>query len=152
MPSHHETQRLPYTREQLFALVADIEKYPQFLPWCRAARIHERGESYLVAELLIAFKGIRESYTSRVELLPLDAIHVTMIKGPFEYLTNHWRFTEEENHSTRLDFSLDFKFSSRILEALIGAIFTRATEKMVGAFRQRADALYGNASPAIPTT
>lgn len=143
MPSHRETLLVPYSREQLFDLVADVEKYPQFLPWCRAARIHERGEGYFIAELLIAFKGIRESYTSRVELNRPEAIHVTMVKGPFHHLVNHWRFTTEPEGQTCIHFDLDFRFSSRLLETLIGALFTRATEKMVGAFRDRAEQLYG---------
>jgi coenzyme Q-binding protein COQ10 len=143
MPSHRESILVPYSREQLFALVADVEKYPQFLPWCRAARIHERGEGFMVAELLIAFKGIRESYTSRVELHSPEAVNVTMVKGPFDHLTNHWRFTDVEGGQTRIDFDLDFRFSSRLLETLIGALFSRATEKMVGAFKARAEQLYG---------
>jgi coenzyme Q-binding protein COQ10 len=142
MPAHRESIHLPYTQAQLFDLVADVEKYPQFLPWCRAARIHERGEGYMLAELLIAFKGIRESYTSRVELRRPDAIDVTMVKGPFHYLVNYWRFTPEAG-GTRIDFDLDFRFSSRLLETLIGALFARATEKMVGAFKSRAEQLYG---------
>ncbi|MBY0355793.1 MAG: type II toxin-antitoxin system RatA family toxin [Rickettsiales bacterium] len=143
MPSHHDQQQLPYTCEQLFDLVADVEKYPAFLPWCRAARIIERGDGFMVAELMIAFKGIRESYISRVDLHRASSIHVTMVKGPFQYLTNHWSF-QPVNDQTLLDFSVDFKFSSRILDALIGALFSRATEKMVSAFRQRANDLYSS--------
>lgn len=143
MPSHRETLLVPYSCEQLFDLVADVEKYPQFLPWCRAARIHERGDGYMVAELLIAFKGIRESYTSRVDLTRPEAIDVTMVKGPFHHLVNHWRFATEPDGQTRIDFDLDFRFSSRLLETLIGALFSRATEKMVSAFRDRAEQLYG---------
>jgi coenzyme Q-binding protein COQ10 len=148
MPAYRETMLVPYSREQLFDLVADVEKYPQFLPWCRAARIHERGEGYMVAELVIAFKGIRESYTSRVDLRRPEAIDVTMVKGPFHHLVNHWRFSEAEDGQTRIEFDLDFRFSSRWLETLIGALFSRATEKMVTAFRGRADQLYGPPSDA----
>jgi len=171
MPRHVEQQISPYSPAQLFALVADVEKYPQFLPWCRAARIisktsnvvipaqagiltNEKKDSHLrgndnteeknefLAELIIAFAHISESYVSRVVLQSNSAIEVKMVRGPFEYLSNDWKFTEIEG-GTRIDFALDFKFKSKILEKLIGGLFSKATEKMVSAFKTRADALYG---------
>ena len=150
MPAHTEQQISPYSPEQLFALVADVEKYPQFLPWCRAARILSRGENEFTAELIISFAHISESYVSRVALTPSSAIKVTMIKGPFEYLTNHWKFTAIGD-KTRIDFKIDFKFRSRILDKLIGSLFSKATSKMVSAFKHRADALYGNIDGSIPS-
>jgi coenzyme Q-binding protein COQ10 len=128
--------------------VADIERYPEFLPWCRAARILERKENELMAELVISFSHMTESYTSRVVLTPpaadadTGAIDVTMVKGPFEHLVNRWRFTPRAGGGADIDFFLDFKFRSRMLEKLIGSLFGKATAKMVGAFRARADALY----------
>lgn len=151
MPAHTEQQQSRYTPRQLFDMVADIERYPEFLPWCRAARILERRENELVGELVISFGSLRESYTSRVELKrPQDdadagAIDVTMLKGPFDHLVNRWRFTPAQG-GARIDFFLDFKFRSRILEKLMGGLFTKATTKMVTAFRERADALYGDAA------
>lgn len=147
MPKHTEQQFSPYTPQQLFEMVADIEKYPEFLPWCRAARILERGENEFFGELVISFSHMTEQYTSRVTLMPpqdnlAGTIDVTMVKGPFEHLTNHWKFTPTEN-GTRIDFSLDFKFRSRILEKLIGPLFGKATAKMVTAFKKRATDLYG---------
>jgi len=139
---------MPYAPQALFDLVADIERYPEFLPWCRAARIIERKESEFMGELVINFLHLTESYTSRVTLDPAPtpeataAIDVVMVKGPFEYLTNHWRFIPTEG-GTQIDFALDFKFRSRILEKLIGGLFTKATIRMVTAFKERADALYG---------
>ncbi len=145
MPSHSEQQFSSYTPQQLFALVADVEKYPEFLPWCRAARIIERRENEFLGELVISFAHITESYISRVTLIPdkggIAAIDVVMVKGPFEYLTNNWKFTATEK-GTVIDFTLDFKFRSRILEKLIGSLFTKATGKMVAAFKARADVLY----------
>jgi len=143
MPSHSEQQFLPYTCEQLFALVADIERYPQFLPWCRAARIVERGEKEFLGELVISFAHMSESYVSRVTLSAPEAIDVTMVKGPFEYLVNRWKFTPKPG-GCEIDFFIDFKFRSRLLDKMIGPLFSRATDKMVAAFRTRADALYGN--------
>lgn len=142
MTSHHETQFSPYQPAQLFALVADVERYPEFLPWCRAARVLERDEKRMLAELVISFKHITEQYTSEITLTHPSEIRVTMVKGPFLYLSNHWRFTPKDG-GTEIEFTLDFKFKSVILDKLIGAFFTRATQKMVEAFRKRADALYG---------
>jgi len=142
MPAHSERQFLPYTPEQLFALVSDIEKYPEFLPWCRAARVLERKDSEFLGELVISFAHLTESYVSRVVLHPYTAIDVTMVRGPFEHLINQWKFTPEQG-GTRVDFALDFKFRSRILEKLIGGLFQKATDKMVDAFKARADQLYG---------
>ncbi len=141
MPTHHDTQHSPYSPAQIFALVADVERYPEFLPWCRAARILERGEQYFVAELVICFKHICEQYTSRVQLFPHERIEVIMLKGPFHHLTNRWDFYGEDS-GTRIEFLLDFAFKSKLLDKLIGGLFTRASEKMSEAFMARADTLY----------
>jgi coenzyme Q-binding protein COQ10 len=146
MPTHHETQILPYTPQQLYALVADIERYPDFLPWCRAARILEWKGNVQLAELIISFKGLTESYVSRVALTPPEngegSIDVQLVRGPFQHLANHWKFVAHES-GTALDFFVDFRFKSRILEGLIGGLFERATVKMVNAFKARAEELYG---------
>jgi len=143
MPSHSEQQFSPYSPNQLFDMVADVEKYPEFLPWCRAARILERKDNEFLGELIISFAHITESYTSKVVLNPeAGIIDVVMVKGPFEHLTNHWKFIPKDG-GTNIDFALDFKFRSKILEKLIGGLFGKATAKMVDAFKARADALYG---------
>src|SRR4029078_11884535 len=98
MPAHTESQSLPYSTSQLFDLVADIERYPEFLPWCRAARILERKPGEMLAELILSFSHMTESYTSRVALSRPEspsaagAIDVTLVKGPFKHLTNQWKF------------------------------------------------------------
>jgi coenzyme Q-binding protein COQ10 len=149
MPAYTEQQIMPYNTQQMFDLVVDIERYPEFLPWCRAARILERGEDEFLGELVIAFHHLTEKYTSRVEFRrpqnPAEAGHidVTMVEGPFEFLVNRWRFTPIEGGKTDIDFYLDFKFRSRLMETLIGGLFGKATARMVSAFKQRADALYG---------
>ena len=144
MPAHNETKILPYTPQQIFNLVADVALYPEFLPWCKAARISEQAENSFLGELVIAYSGLSESYSSRVTLTPHQAIDVVMEKGPFEYLTNNWRFTPE-GAGTRVDFDLDFKFRSKMLEMMMGGFFLKATEKMMGAFEARAATLYGSA-------
>lgn len=142
MPAYHEKRFSPYSPDQLFQLVADVDKYPEFLPWCRAARVFERNESRMVAELVVCFKHVCEQYTSEINLMPHSEISVKMIRGPFDHLTNFWRFVPK-NGGTEIEFTLDFKFKSIILEKLIGSLFGKATQKMAAAFLERADKLYG---------
>lgn len=125
------------------SMVLDIERYPEFLPWCRAARIIEKSTDYFLGELIIHFNHMSERYTSKVIPIqgPEPQILVELVKGPFKYLTNHWRFVPSKTGS-EIHFHLEFEFKSRILDTLMGAMFTRATEKMVAAFSERADYLY----------
>jgi coenzyme Q-binding protein COQ10 len=146
MPSHREHCDSPYRPEQLFDMVMDVEQYPEFLPWCRAARILETHEDHILAELVVSFKGLTESYVSRITPRPaltMPEISVDLVRGPFKTLTNHWRFEGHEDGGTRIHFFIEFQFKSRLLNALIGSLFTRAQEKMIRAFSARADALYG---------
>lgn len=142
MPSHSERRPLPYTPEQLFDLVADVARYPEFLPWCVATRIRSQTETEMVADMIIGFKMFRESFTSRVALNKPNTIDVSYENGPFKYLKNHWIF-EPEKDGCVIDFSVDFEFKSRLLEKAIGAVFQEAVHRMVSAFVTRADALYG---------
>jgi coenzyme Q-binding protein COQ10 len=142
MPTHAEQRVLPYTPEELFALVADIERYPEFLPWCIAARIREREPRLVVADLVIGFKMFRERFTSRVALDPPGRIDVTYAEGPFRYLTNHWSFTPVAG-GCRIDFFVDFEFKSRLMQRVIEMLFSEAVRRMVGAFEKRAAERYG---------
>ena len=147
MPTHHETRLLPYTPQQLYALVIDIEQYPQFLPWCRAARIVSRESTSFLGELVIHFSALTERYTSRITPVPPTddkpgTIDVTLVDGPFHHLTNHWKFAPHGN-GCEITLDLDFQFKSKILDSLIGGLFTKACAKMVAAFTARAEALYG---------
>src|SRR5712691_10028184 len=145
MPTHAEQRILPYTPEQLFALVADIERYPEFLPWCVGARIRERKPGLIVADLIIGFRLFRERFTSRVALDPPRRIDVAYSEGPFRYLNNHWVF-EPAPGGCRIDIFVDFEFKSRLLQKVIALVFGEAVRRMVGAFEARARNLYG--SPA----
>jgi coenzyme Q-binding protein COQ10 len=142
MPNHAEQRVLPYTPEQLFALVADIERYPEFLPWCVGARITERRADLIVADLIIGFRMFRERFTSRVALDPPRRIDVAYTEGPFRYLNNHWVF-EKAPGGCRINFFVDFEFKSRLLQKLIEVLFSEAVRRMVGAFERRARDLYG---------
>ncbi|MFO0997213.1 MAG: type II toxin-antitoxin system RatA family toxin [Alphaproteobacteria bacterium] len=143
MPTHAETRRVPYTPEQIFDLVADIERYPQFLPWCIAARVRERAGNVLLADLVIGFKMIRERYTSRVTLDRPRRIDVAYTEGPFRALANHWVFEPSPDGGCVIDFYVDFEFRGRLLDKLMGPLFHEAVRRMVAAFEARAEALYG---------
>ena len=145
MPTHAEERVLPFRPEQLFALVADIERYPEFLPWCVGARIRERGPDLVVADLVIGFRMFRERFTSRVALNRPSRIDVAYTEGPFRYLNNHWVF-EPTDGGCRIDFFVDFEFRSRVLQKLIGVLFNEAVRRMVAAFEGRARQLYGRPS------
>lgn len=142
MHRHAERRILPYRPDQLYALVAEIEKYPEFLPWCVASRIQSRTETLVVADLVIGFKMIRERFTSRVTLSPPDRIDVTYLEGPFKHLNNHWHFLPHDK-GCELDFYVEFEFRSHLLERLIGMLFDEAVKRMVAAFEGRAKQLYG---------
>ena len=143
MPIHAEQRVLGYTPQQLYDLVADIERYPEFLPWCLAARLRKREERLIVADLVIGFKMIRERFTSRVKLDPeAMRIDVAYVEGPFKYLNNHWTFATHAE-GCLLDFYVDFEFRSKLLQKMMEALFHEAVRRMVGAFEKRAHALYG---------
>lgn len=142
MPTHAEQRVLPYTPEQLFELVADVARYPEFLPWCVASRIRSRDGDVFFADLVIGFKMVRERFTSKVTLIRPDRVDVTYTEGPFKHLNNHWRFKPHPN-GTELDFYVDFEFRSKLLQTMIGALFNEAVKLMVSAFEKRAKQLYG---------
>ena len=148
MPTHAETRVLPYTPEQLFDLVAQIERYPEFLPWCVAARIRSREGNVVVADLVIGFKMVRERFTSRVTLDRPRRIDVSYLEGPLKYMNNHWVFNPHPSGGTEIDFFVDFEFHSKVLQALIGALFHEALRRLVAAFEARAKQLYG--APPTP--
>jgi coenzyme Q-binding protein COQ10 len=150
MPTHAEKKVLRYSEEQLFNMVADVARYPEFLPWCVGARVLSRDEQLLVADLTIGFRMFRETFRSRVGLNKPGHIHVTYENGPFRYLNNHWRFTPVAG-GTEVDFFVDFEFRSRILQVAIGVVFNEAVRLMVRAFERRAMHLYGRPQPIQDT-
>ncbi len=144
MMKHAEQRLLGYRPEQMYDLVADVERYPEFLPWCIGARIRERKDSLLVADLIIGFKMIRERFTSRVHLDREHlAIQVAYADGPFKHMTNRWRFETTPGGGCRIDFYVEFEFRSAVLQRLIGVLFHEAVRRMVAAFETRAHTLYG---------
>ena len=146
MPGIRETRQLPYSAGQMFDLVADVARYPQFLPWIAATRVRSDSETEMVADMLVAFKALREKYTSRVEKSRPDFIRVHYVDGPLQDLDNEWRFRPLGPEACEVDFSVEFTFRNALFEKLAGQFFDRAFRKMVAAFETRAAELYGNSS------
>jgi coenzyme Q-binding protein COQ10 len=153
MPAHEQIRDVPYAADDMFALVAAIDRYPEFLPWCSGARIRRRDiegdNEVLLADLIVSYKVFREQFTSRVTLeKPARKIDVAYVQGPFKYLHNKWFFEAQPDGGTRIHFFIDFEFRSATLQKMIGAVFSRAFAKMMQAFIDRADTLHGMKSPA----
>ncbi|PCJ39331.1 MAG: ubiquinone-binding protein [Alphaproteobacteria bacterium] len=142
MPKFTDVKDFPYSKDQMYQMVADVDRYADFLPWCQGVRVYDRTEGSLYADLIIGFKMFRERFTSHVTLTE-NNIEVEYIKGPLKYLHNHWQFTATEN-GCRVDFLVDFEFKNRLFEKMIGGFFTEAVSHMIGAFEKRADELYGS--------
>lgn len=145
MTSHSESRVVPYPADLMFAIVADVERYPEFVPWTVSLRVLKRepfGEGeVLTAETVVGFRALRERYKSRVVLDPkARTVDVTQVDGVFRELENHWRFTPED-HGCRVDFSIRFKFKSKMLEAVAGAAFGLVVTQMTRAFEDRARTL-----------
>jgi len=142
MPQHSERRTLPYSAHQMYMLVADVSRYPEFLPWCIGARIFKRSGDEFWADLVIGFKMFREKFTSRVRLYPENRIEVDYVKGPLKYLHNEWSFEDAGEGQCVLDFVVDFEFKNPLFEKLVGGLFTEAVHRMVFAFEARARELY----------
>ncbi len=143
MPTHAEKRHLPYSPEQLFALVADVEKYPEFLPWCISADITKREGDIFYADLIIGYKLVREKFGSKVTLDKPNAARVEYLSGPMKYLSNHWKFIPEKDGTCTIDFYVDFEFKNYFFQKLMGLFFNEIVRRMVAAFEARAQALYG---------
>ncbi|MGR3572773.1 type II toxin-antitoxin system RatA family toxin [Brevirhabdus sp.] len=147
MPTHSETRKLPYSAQQMYDLVADIQSYPEFLPWCVAARIRsqrfEQEAEVIEADLVISFKVFREKFGSRVTLFPEQMkIDTEYLDGPFRYMKSNWAFRDVSG-GCEVDFFVDFEFRNRVLQGVIGVVFNEAMQRVVRAFERRAAALYG---------
>ncbi|MGR3501175.1 type II toxin-antitoxin system RatA family toxin [Pseudaestuariivita sp.] len=148
MPTHSETRTLPYTAQQMYDLVADVARYPEFLPWCAAARIRERNPlegdaEEVLADLVISFKVFRERFGSRVGLYPETRhIDTEYLDGPFRYMKSTWDFKDVDG-GVEVSFFVDFEFKNAVLQRVIGVVFNQAMQRIVRAFEERAAQLYG---------
>ena len=148
MPTHSETRHLPYTADQMYALVADVESYPKFLPWTAAARIrstrNEGDQVVMLADLVISFKVFRERFGSRVTLSPgTRKIDTEYLDGPFSKMVSNWSFAEAADGGCDVDFHVDFEFRNKLLQTTATIFFNDAMQRVVRAFERRAAELYG---------
>jgi coenzyme Q-binding protein COQ10 len=151
MPQFQTKRRVPHTAEQMFDLVADIEQYPRFVPLCSAMRVRRRtegegGKEIVVADMTVAYKMIRETFTSQVTLDPQNfAIDVRYLSGPFSRMENSWTFVPAGDNGCEVNFFISYEFKSRMLAMLMGAMFETAFRRFSAAFERRADQIYGTA-------
>lgn len=148
MPSFSTRRRVPFTPRQMFDLVADVERYPQFLPLCEGLVVRRRerrddGLDVLVADMTVGYKAIRETFTSRVALDPAgENVHVSYVDGPFKYLENRWQFRPVAGGAEIL-FDISYEMKSRMFGLVVGAVFDKAFRKFAEAFEARARVVYG---------
>jgi coenzyme Q-binding protein COQ10 len=152
VPKFDTSKIVQHRAEQMFALVADVEAYPQFLPLCEGLAVKSRkerdGKTLLVADMTVGYKAIRETFTSQVLLDPsANIIDVTYVDGPFKYLHNRWTFIPDGDASSSVGFFIDYEFKSRMLGMLMGSMFDMAFRRFTKAFEDRADVVYGK--PAV---
>lgn len=146
MPRHSEKRTLPFAPEILYAIVADVERYPEFLPWILNADILKQTEQGFLADLTVGYKFFQETYRSEVILTPHERVEIKYIKGPFKHLENHWIFSPVTSNSVDVNFFIDFEFQSSLFQGMIQTVFTEAVSKMITAFEERARALSGKKS------
>jgi coenzyme Q-binding protein COQ10 len=151
MPHHHEQRILPHSAAQMFDLVADVKSYPEFLPWVSAIRIRKNDEQEMLADMVVGFKSLRETFSSRVLKTPKSSIVVDYLDGPMKHLHNAWLFKDLPDGGSKVDFTVDFSFRNRVFEALAGQFFDSALRKMTSAFIERADTLYGVGGSSNPS-
>lgn len=153
MPSHSETRTLPYSARQMYDLVADVDKYPQFIPWASAARVRSvephSDHDLMLADLVVGFKMFRERFVSRVTLFETKGpsgrpqIDTEYVDGPFKHMQSTWSF-EETPRGCNVHFEVDFEFKNRLLQGAAGLFFHEAMQRIVRAFEARAAAIYGD--------
>ncbi|MCL6281997.1 type II toxin-antitoxin system RatA family toxin [Ruegeria sp. 2012CJ41-6] len=148
MPKHSETRRLPYSAQQMYDLVADVGKYPEFLPWCAAARVrrtYDDGRARVMeADLVVSFQVFREKFGSRVTLYDADhRIDTEYLDGPFKYMKSNWGFADVPDGGCDVSFHVKFEFRNIMLQTVIGMVFNEAMHQIVRAFEERAKVLYG---------
>lgn len=152
MPTFETKRSVPFSAMQMYAVVADVERYPEFLPMCTALRVISRQETpeggVLIATMSVGYKAIRESFTTRVTLNPsVPRVDVSYLNGPFSHLTNRWLFIDQSEGRSQIEFFITYQFRSAMMGALVGAVFDQAFRKFAEAFETRAGKVYG--TPAM---
>lgn len=139
----HKSVLLPYSAEQMFALVDKIEDYPKFLPWCGGADVRTREGNKVVAMLTINYRGVKQSFSTENTNTPPTSINMVLIEGPFKQLHGTWNFKPLRADACKIEFELHYEFSSRVLEQLIGPVFNFIANSFVDSFCKRAEVVYG---------
>lgn len=139
----HKSVILGYSATQMFALVDKVEDYPQFLPWCGGVEIKERAGDRLVAAISINYHGVKQSFTTENTNTPPTSMLIKLVEGPFRHLDGKWHFVPLRDDACKVEFELHYEFSSKLLEKLIGPVFSKITNSFVESFCQRAEAIYG---------
>ncbi len=144
MPHHKETRFVSYTAQQMFDLVLDVERYPEFLPWCQSCELISKEENFLIADLGIGYKGIVQKFRSRVQFTSPTDISVDYLDGPMKYLKNTWHFEDTNLQQCKVDFFIDFSFGQGLLQFAVNAVFEKAVSQMIQAFETRAHKVYSS--------
>ena len=147
MPKFQQKRFVPYSAEEMFDLVADIERYPEFLPWCAATWVRPYGENAVLADMVIGYRVFRERFTTKDVFDRPNRIDISFHRGPFKHLTNYWAFHEVDG-GCEVEFFIDFEFCSKFMERMIGMFFNEAVRLMVSAFEKRARVVYGSKNRA----
>ncbi len=143
MPEVSKTVIVPYSPQQMFALVDGVEQYPEFLPWCTGSSVVLRDTTVTRATLHVGFRGIKQSFSTENRNSPPGEISMKLLEGPFRSLDGHWRFVDLDGKGCRIEFRLAYEFSSRLLATLVGPVFSHIADTMVDAFVKRAERVYG---------
>lgn len=143
MTTVRKSALLPYSAHEMYVLVADIESYAKFLPWCGGARILAREGDTITAAIDIAYSGVHRTFTTRNRVQADESMEMRLVEGPFSQLLGYWRFAALDDRSCKVSFDLDFEFSSKMLGLIVGPVFNHIANGMVDSFRQRAVELYG---------
>lgn len=148
MASVRKSVLVAFSAQRMYALVDDVESYPQFLPWCGEATLLERSEGRTVARLLIDYRGVRHHFTTANEHLPGESIRITLLDGPFRSLDGEWRFTPLLSDACKVELEMHYQFKSGILEKLVGPVFSHIANSLVDAFTRRAEVLFPDSAEA----
>lgn len=147
MPSIQMTRKFVYTPAQLYTLAMDVENYPEFLPWCQSLRVFNRQKNTFDADMVIGYKSFREKVTTRVHFTENQRVRIEYLRGPMKHLKSDWTFAPDESgQGCVLQFDVDLELKNFVLNALLNGAFEKATSKLVQAFRDRAEAVYGAVS------
>lgn len=149
MSKVHKSALLPYTPEQMFTLVEQVEAYPQFLPWCSASQVHSRAAGKTEATLEMDFKGLKQRFTTVNDNQPHSRIDLKLKDGPFKKLTGHWHFKKLGDAGCKVSLDLNYEFTAGPVQLLIGAAFDRVAHTLLDAFVARAQQVYGGGAPSI---